>query len=150
MAVTGDHYCKSAWNGFLLHLKHVHQYSFALFLAGLFVFMGKIMIICLNVGSFYLIMKHGYKLTDKVDSMIGPIIVVVFITSILSHIFLCHFDEATLSTLHCMAIDQELNGEPQFGPPSFHAKMRKILGDDHHQVKVAQQHMPTTQKHNPN
>lgn len=120
----------------------------------MFVQMGKVMIVCLNVAWFYLIMKHGFKLTDKLDSLAGPIVVVVIFTSIIAHLFLCHFDEATNATLHCMAIDMELNhGEPQFGPPSFHKKMRKILHEEHGEVDHVQQYahaQPSKVHSNPN
>ena len=29
MAISGDHYCKSAWNGFILNLKHLVKFYFA-------------------------------------------------------------------------------------------------------------------------
>lgn len=52
------------------------------------------------------------------------------VTFLVIEIFLGLFDEAVVSTLHCMACDMELNdGRPKFGPPSFHEKMNEILGD---------------------
>ena len=36
-AITGDSYCKSAWNGFILNLKHNARYTFAQLIAWLFI-----------------------------------------------------------------------------------------------------------------
>ena len=40
MAVAGDSFCASAWNGFLLNLKHLAKFIFAIDIAGMFIFMG--------------------------------------------------------------------------------------------------------------
>jgi len=54
----------------------------------------------------------------------------IAITFLVIEIFLGLFDEAVVSTLHCMAFDMELNdGRPKYGPPSFHEKMNEILGN---------------------
>ena len=58
-------------------------------------------------------------------------VVVFFITIVISKIFLGLFDEAVLATLHCMAMDMELNeGRPKYGPPNFHEKIKEILGEE--------------------
>lgn len=52
------------------------------------------------------------------------------ITFLVIEVFLGLFDEAIVSTLHCMACDMELNdGRPKYGPPSFHEKMNEVLGN---------------------
>merc|ERR1719263_1808756 len=50
MAISGDSFCESAWNGFILNLKHLAKFVFALQIAGLFVFMGVITITCVNTA----------------------------------------------------------------------------------------------------
>jgi hypothetical protein len=41
------------------------------------------------------------------------------------------FDEAIMATLHCLALDLDVNdGVPKWGPPTFHEKMKKILAED--------------------
>lgn len=67
------------------------------------------------------------------NSLVASILAYVMllaITFLVIEIFLGLFDEAVVSTLHCMACDMELNdGRPKYGPPSFHEKMNEILGD---------------------
>ena len=113
MAVSGDSYCTSAWNGFLLNLKHCAKFNFATFLASMFVFMGKIMITALNCITFFIIMKYGTKSIDQVSNIWGPIVIIALSTFVTAQIFLGLFDEATIATLHCLAIDMDLNeGKP--------------------------------------
>lgn len=56
MAVTGDGFCFSAWNGFLLHVKHLAKFSFANWLAGVFIFLGKLAIVIGNCFFCYFLM----------------------------------------------------------------------------------------------
>jgi len=54
----------------------------------------------------------------------------IILTLLIADIFLGLFDEAVLSTLHCMAMDMELNGGyPKYGPPTYHEKMKEVLDD---------------------
>jgi hypothetical protein len=66
MAVSGEGFCSSAWNGFLLGVKHGTTFSFALFLAELLILVGKIGIVMLNCFSFFMIMKYGTKDLDDI------------------------------------------------------------------------------------
>jgi hypothetical protein len=54
MAVSGQSFCTSAWNGFLLNLKHVGKFLVAKTLALFFVLMGVILIVGLNCSLLYL------------------------------------------------------------------------------------------------
>jgi hypothetical protein len=56
MAVSGKNFFTSAWNGFLLNLKHGLVFAWANFLAKLFIVLGKIGITVLNVYTCYLFM----------------------------------------------------------------------------------------------
>jgi hypothetical protein len=53
MAITGNKYCTSAWNGFLLNIKHCSQFYTANWLAGLFILFGTFMIILMNLAVFF-------------------------------------------------------------------------------------------------
>lgn len=120
MAVSGDSFCTSAWNGFLLNMKHCLKFSWANFLANGFIFIGKVGITVLNCFSCYFIMKYITKDLAELSSIAGPIVVVAVVTFISTNIFLGIFDEAVLALMTCLAIDTDLNGEPKYGPPTFH------------------------------
>ena len=124
MAVSGDSFCTSAWNGFLLNMKHCLKFSWANFLANGFIFIGKVGITVLNCFSCYFIMKFITKDLGELSSIAGPITVVALVTFISTNIFLGIFDEAVLALMTCLAIDTDLNGEPKFGPPTFHDSLQ--------------------------
>lgn len=52
MAITGNTYCSSAWNGFLLNIKHCCQFFLTIQLAEGFVQLGVAMIILANLAIF--------------------------------------------------------------------------------------------------
>lgn len=57
MSVSGDTYCKSAWNGFLLNLKHLVKFYFAQKIGAFLVFIGIMIIACINTGIFYALLQ---------------------------------------------------------------------------------------------
>lgn len=136
MAISGDPYCKSAWNGFLLNLKHLVKFYFADTLASMFVFIGMLTIVGLNAGSCYLIMRYGTKNSEQLNSVWVPLIVIIITTLITAELFIGFFHQAVRATLMCLAVDIELNGECKFGSPSFHEKMDSINGKLHQEPEI--------------
>ena len=67
----------------------------------------------------------------RVMSTVLAYFMLIAITFLVIEIFLGLFDEAVVSTLHCMAFDIELSNDerPKYGPPSFHEKMNEVLGN---------------------
>jgi hypothetical protein len=128
MAISGDPYCKSAWSGFILNLKHLIKFYFADILASMFVFIGMLCIVGLNGGTCYLIMKYGTKNSDQLTSVWIPMITIMVATFIIAELFIGFFHQAVKATLMCLAVDTELNGEVRFGTPSFHEKMDSAYG----------------------
>lgn len=128
MAISGDSYCKSAWNGFLLNLKHLVKFYFADTLAGMFVFIGMLTIVGLNGGTCWLIMRYGTKNSDQLTSIWIPLITVMVVTLIIAELFIGFFHQAVKATLMCLAVDIELNGVVKHGSPSFHEKMDAAYG----------------------
>lgn len=57
MAVSGDGFCSSAWNGFLLNMKHGSKFFWATFLANVFIFVGKLGIVVINCVFFWAFTK---------------------------------------------------------------------------------------------
>jgi hypothetical protein len=149
MAVSGDAYCKSAWNGFMMNLKHLVKFYFADTLAGMFVFMGILAIVGLNAGSCYLIMTYGFKNSHLLSSIWVPLILIMVASFIIAELFIGFFSVAVRATLMSLAIDLELNGSPKFGTPSFHEKMEAALADDYIPGQPVQQNAQVYQQHNP-
>jgi len=131
MAVTGDGFCTSAWNGFLLNVKHMLKFAFANTIAKVFIFIGKIAITVCNMFLFLNILKLVTEEYDEVSSLIGPMAAVAVITYTTASLFLGLFDDAVMALMTCLAIDLDLNdGTPQFGPPTFHDRLKKVPTDD--------------------
>ena len=127
MAVSGDSFCTSAWNGFLLNVKHLMKFSFANFIAKIFIVLGKISITVANCFSLYFIMDLVFEDTKEVSSIMGPVAAIGFTTYITAGIFLGLFDTVVMSLMTCLAIDMDLNGgNPVYGPPTFHDSVTKI------------------------
>ena len=60
IAISGDSYCKSAWNGSMLNLKHCSKFVIAKSFASGFVFLGIIGVVAGNMGTCWLLMKHAF------------------------------------------------------------------------------------------
>ena len=109
MAISGDPYCKSAWNGYMINLKHTMEFLFANSLATMLVFFGKLMITCLNCLTGWGIIVLTHRNSNQEPGLFGPLLVIGVFTFIASTIFLSTFDDATNATIHCLAVDMELN-----------------------------------------
>jgi len=120
MAVTGDSFCTSALNAFLLQLKHGLGFVFAKFLAEMFILVGKIFITLLNMLMTYCLMKYAFKDYEGDDAMTsatGPLVVVAIVTFLCASVFLGLFDETVLALMTCVCLDMDLNdGAPKYGP----------------------------------
>lgn len=126
MAVSGDTFCTSAWNGFLINLKHCVKFYFAQEIGGFFIFMGVLFITCINTLIFW-----GLASIDKSgENYVLPLIVMFIFSFIVCKITLGLFDDAIRAILMSLAVDMDLNGgEPKHGPPTFHEKLNEIFDD---------------------
>lgn len=58
MALSGQSFCYSAYNGLLLQMKHGARFAFGAYLANIFVMLGKLGLTVLNIFITYMFMKH--------------------------------------------------------------------------------------------
>lgn len=132
MAVTGQWFCTSAWDGFLLNLKHGFKFFFANTLCKMFMFMGKVGITVSNCATCYLIMRFITKDLEELNSVWTPILMVGFVTYITATLFLSLYEVSVMSLLTCLCVDMDINGsglqpgEPHFGPKTFHDSYKKL------------------------
>lgn len=132
MAVSGDSFCTSAWNGFILNLKHCVKFYFAQTLAGMFVFIGYLFVVGFNVLTLFMVSKYATKSYDNIYYFSAPTSIIAFSSLITATLFIGLFSKAVVATLQSMAIDRDVhNGETKFGPPSYHKKLRNIYGEDY-------------------
>jgi hypothetical protein len=127
MAISGDSFCSSAWNGFLLNVKHMLKFTFANFIAKIFTLLGKVGIVVGNLFSLYFIMKNITKDLEEISSLMGPMIIVGVVTFFTASIFLGLFDTAVMALMTCLAVDMDIHdGTPHFGPETFHSGVTKV------------------------
>tara|TARA_B110000285_G_C15072796_1_gene588963 strand:- start:143 stop:871 length:729 start_codon:yes stop_codon:yes gene_type:complete len=126
MAVTGDNFCTSAWNGFLLNMSYGLEFVWANTLATLFIFLGKLFIVVINCFTLLFFMKIRHD-TEEVTSVGGPLAICAIVSYFTANLFLGLLDEAVLALLTCYSIDRGINdGEAKFGPPTFHDGVQKM------------------------
>ena len=119
-AVTGDAFCKAAWNAFMLQLRHMAKFSFAQLIAKVFILLGKVGITAGNMVSCYYIMLLVFKDMDDhlnqpnpdpaVTQAAGSVLLVGVFSFMVASIFLGILDTAVLSLLTNVAIDMDNNG----------------------------------------
>ena len=88
MAITGDSYCTSAWNGFLLNLKHCCHFYQAQSIAELLIFIGTFSIVGVNCLTSYLIMRFVFHDIEEVSNVGIPLAFVFFSTLAMASLFL--------------------------------------------------------------
>lgn len=90
-------------------------------LAKAFIFIGKVGIVVGNMVTLYFLMKSRGDL-EEVTNIEGPFILVGLVSFMAGSMFLSLFDEAVQALLVCLCvdIDSSEDGEPIFGPATFH------------------------------
>lgn len=127
MAIAGQGFCKSAYNGLILNFKHGAKFAFGNYLAFGFILLGKIGITVLNTFLAWLFMKHVSKSAEAVTNPYFPLIFVAVVTFLMVSVFLGMFDESVLSMLTSTCADMDIHeGEPQWGPVTLHTLLEKL------------------------
>lgn len=121
MAVSGEPFTKSAWNGFLTNLKHMAEFYFAQDVGYFFIFIGKLSISLLTVVCYY-----GLEVAVGNEIVILPMIIVFFFALLVCFITLGLFNDAIIASLMSYAIDKDLNGTAVYGNPEFHKRLDEI------------------------
>ena len=122
MAVSGDKFCTSAMNGFMLTLRHLGKFYLATTIGKFIIMIGKGFIMAISVGFTILVLVNTNQ--EEGDSAnVGIIILAVInivIVMVINRLILGLFDEAIVCTLQCVCIDMELhNGTAIHGSKSF-------------------------------
>jgi hypothetical protein len=94
--------------------------------------MGIIFITGINCLVFYISSRLFEQPTGDFNL---TLICIVFISIIISSIFLGLFDEAVLATITCVGVDFDLNGDPKFGPPSYHEILKNLVSHSVYEEK---------------
>lgn len=128
MAVRGEHFLSSAWDGMLLNFKWAATFGSAKFFAESLIFLGKAAITVLNVFTCYFLL--GAIMGEGVNRD-APCIVVGILTYFTCQIWLTVFDQAILGIMTSLAVDSDVNnGKPCRGPMTFNHKRAQFDEED--------------------
>jgi hypothetical protein len=108
IALTSKNFCRSAWNAFLLVLKNAFRFGAVSSVGAIFMFLGRIFIICLTVVICYLQMTKWPKVVAETSSPYFPCVVAGLIGYLIGAIFMSIFSFASDTILQCFLLDEEL------------------------------------------
>ena len=104
MALSGESFCSSALNSFILILKNAAKFAFVEGIADVFMFLAKIFISTATTCLSWLLMG---VMTD-VDSPFMPLFVVFMLSYMIGSIFIAIFDVSANTILQCYLLDKEV------------------------------------------
>ena len=103
-ALSGEGYCSSALNSFILILKNAAKFGFVEGIAGCFMFIAKFFIATITTLISFFVMKAMVK----VSSPYAPLLVVFLIAYLIATIFIEIFDTGANTILQCYLLDREV------------------------------------------
>jgi hypothetical protein len=108
VVLTGESFCTAAVNGFLLIMKHSATFMFTRGIGGIFNLLGKLTISVLNCVCAYFMLIKLTQLHEKVNSPIGPLIVVFLLTYSIAFLFMMMYTTTATAILHCLYADVDI------------------------------------------
>lgn len=117
VAITSKNFCRSAWNGFLLVVRNALRFGFVHSLGGIFMFLGRLFIICCTVICCYVMLTYWPYFHDKISSIYFPCIIAGIIGYLVGAIFMSIFSFAADTILQCFFLDEELGDDAKGRPP---------------------------------
>lgn len=130
--MTGENFCTAAINGFLLTLKHAATFAFARGIGGIFNLLGKLTVTVLNCIIAYCCLAYMPQLDIKINSPIGPLLIVFLFSYCISMIFMSMYTTTTLCLLHSLYADVDIckqKSYDEFVGMNRPEEMHELVGD---------------------
>lgn len=118
IVLTNKNFCASAWNAFLLIVKNVLRFGATASVGAIFMFLGRLFIICVTVLVCYLQMTEWPQVKEQVSSPYFPCIVAAIIGFLVGAIFMSVFSFSCDTILQCFLLDEELGEQGKARPES--------------------------------
>lgn len=109
MAITGDNFCKSAWNAFCLILKNALRFGTANSIGFIFNVLGVGFIMMINGLILYILLHYVPAYKGLANNWIGPVVVASIEGFIIGSMFMSVFSFASDTILQAFLVDEELN-----------------------------------------
>jgi ABC-type phosphate transport system permease subunit len=106
VALTNDWFCKAAWNAFSLIIANAARFGWATNVGSILTFFGISCIATINgVGAYFFLTETDYY---NVQSPTWPVVVIVFISLMISNTFLSIFGFSSDAILQSFLLDEQL------------------------------------------
>ena len=108
IALTSKSFCPAAWNGFLLIVKNAIRYGVTHSMGCIFMFLGKLFIICATVCLCFLMLTQWEQPKKAISTPYAPCFVAGVIGYCIASVFMSVFSFASDTILQCFLLDEEL------------------------------------------
>ena len=126
MAIKGECFCTSAWEGFALAIRNLGRFSILTLLGKLFSSIGTLFIAVASGIIGYLVIQNYGFLSEEIDSYFLPLCCIVIVAIIIGSVSMNVFGMSSDTLLYCFLIDEEINkGQPKAMP-----ELQKFMSEE--------------------
>lgn len=115
IALTGENFCTSAMQAFVLALKNAATFVITNGVGTLLHLLGKACICIGNVFLGYLIIHYSPEF-DELDSPIAPLVVVMVMSFLMANVFMEVYGVTSLAVLQCLYTDVDICNQNKEDP----------------------------------
>jgi Plasma-membrane choline transporter len=115
IALTSSNFCMSAWKAFILILGNAGRFAVATVLGAIFIFVGKVLIVCSTIIVCYIIITQTSSINSKISGPYFPCILFGLISYCVAAVFLSIFGFSMDVILQSFLVDETLAGEGSYG-----------------------------------
>jgi hypothetical protein len=127
-AIFGTAFCESARKAFFLILRNAARIGAVSYVSAAVLVVGKIFISSMTTGLAYFVMLETIE--KDLYSTGGPLVLIFFISYVVSDMFMDVFEIAIMAILHCFVADEEMfDGRPRYAEGALTAWVDKNAGD---------------------
>lgn len=108
VVLTGENFCTAAINGFLLIMKHSATFFFTRGIGSIFNLLGKLTVAVVNCILAYLMIYYLPQLDIKVNSPVGPLIIVFLLSYSIAYLFMSMYTTTSTAMLHSLYADIDI------------------------------------------
>lgn len=117
IALKGENFCKSAWEGFGIIVRNLGRFSTLFLIGGFFNLFGMI---------GYLVITQVDKFADKISSPVLPTFTMVMIGFVIGMVCMSVFGSSSDALMHAFLLDEEINK----GQPKNFPELQKFMEDE--------------------
>lgn len=126
IALKGDNFCKSAFEGFGIIVRNLGRFSVMAVVGGFFNMLGLIFISSASGFIGYMLITEVPYFAEGLNSPILPTFVMVMIGFIIGLICISIFGTSADALIHCFLFDEEINK----GQPKCYPELQQFMADE--------------------